>query len=225
MKIDFLIIYKNKLKLPSLFQNSDTPNLEWLLDGLPKSVQNNIKSSEKSKKLFLEYLAMLKDKDELLLWVNKTNKLSSEYVPDDLVVLDTSFSSSKSGLQLRSVVLSDLKAMFESASTQGATLNIISSYRSYKTQKIVFDGWVKKFGEKEARRVSAEPGSSQHQLGTAIDFNNLDENFDKTKEGIWLAQNSHKFGFIISFPKGDEEYTGFKYEPWHYRYVGKEASF
>ncbi|HOV14166.1 MAG TPA: DUF2817 domain-containing protein [Spirochaetota bacterium] len=226
LKVDFLTnIYKNKLDFSFIFKNSEDQKLNWLLEGLPKNIVDNIKSKEANKKSFLQNIKLLESQEDLLSWVNKINKLSNDYIPEDLETLDSSFLSSKKDWQLRKKVLSDLKTMCDDARSNGATLKIISAYRSYETQKRVFEGWVSKFGEKEARRISAEPGYSQHQLGTAIDFNQLDESFDKTKEGIWLLENAYKYGFILSFPKGQEEFTGFKYEPWHYRYIGKDASF
>lgn len=217
-------VYKNQSDLFALFKNSDDKDIESLIKGLPENIKDNIKSSDENKKIFLENYKKLSDMEDLIPLVNKTHKLPADYVPEDLVELKNNFPANRIDFSLRKKILPDLKKMFEDAASDGAQLRIISAYRSYETQKRVFNGWTAKFGEKEARRVSAEPGASQHQLGTAIDFNALDENFEKSREGRWLYENSYKYGFILSFPKGLEEFTGFKYEPWHYRYVGKEAS-
>ena len=93
-----------------------------------------------------------------------------------------------------------------------------------KIKKKVYLQWIETLGEEEAKRVSASPGASQHQLGTTIDFNSLDVSFAKSKQGQWLAENSYKYGFIMSYPEGQEKITGYRYEPWHFRYIGKEAA-
>ena len=104
----------------------------------------------------------------------------------------------------------------------------MSGFRSYERQKDVFAQNVKKLGEETARRVSATPGQSEHQTGLAMDVTSpeidfkLTTEFEKTREGKWVLENAHKYGFIIRYPKGKEAITGYDYEPWHLRYVGKE---
>jgi len=139
--------------------------------------------------------------------------------------LTKEFPSNKESFQLRKILLDDLYDMFFDAEAENIKLSIISAYRSYYTQKSVYNNWKRILGVKQADRVSAKPGASQHQLGTVIDFNQLDESFGKTKEGIWLYNNAYKYGFILSYPEGMEAKTGYAYEPWHYRYIGKEAAF
>ena len=78
--------------------------------------------------------------------------------------------------------------------------------------------------QKERDKVSARPGFSEHQTGLAIDINSLDESFENTVAGKWLAENSSKYGFILRYPKGKEGITGYNYEPWHLRYVGKKLA-
>ena len=106
----------------------------------------------------------------------------------------------------------------------------VSAYRSYKTQQALFNRYVKRDGYEKARTYSAVPGSSEHQTGLAIDVSGSSGKcaaascFANTKEAAWLKKNSQKYGFIIRYPKGKESITGYKYEPWHLRYVGNISS-
>ena len=104
----------------------------------------------------------------------------------------------------------------------GAKLKIISGFRSYEYQEKIYNIYVKEFGEEKTNTFSAKPGHSEHQTGLAIDICEDSDKFIGTKEDIWLQKNAHKFGFIIRYPKGKEHITGYKYEPWHLRYVGKK---
>ena len=104
----------------------------------------------------------------------------------------------------------------------GAKLKIISGFRSYDYQEKRYNIHVKEFGEEKTNTFSAKPGHSEHQTGLAIDICEDSDKFIGTKEDIWLQKNAHKFGFIIRYPKGKEEITRYKYEPWHLRYVGRK---
>lgn len=200
-------------------------NIENLLHGLPLKIKKSILANEDSKKDFVNHFNHLRIDEELLLLVNKKIKLPEEYEPDDLVNISDNFPTDKKDLQLRMLIIPFLERMFEDARSESINLKIISGYRSYDTQKNVFNYWSNKLGEEEAKMVSAHPGCSQHQLGTTIDFNSLNMDFGKTKEGKWLYKNSYKYGFILSFPPGQEDLTGFKYEPWHFRFIGIDAAY
>ena len=113
--------------------------------------------------------------------------------------------------------------MKDAAKEDGVTLTIISGYRSYSYQKGLYDGYVKTYGKASTDTFSARPGHSEHQTGLAADLNRIDENFGNTKEGKWLDENASKYGFILRYPKGKQDITGYKYEPWHFRYIGSEA--
>ena len=114
--------------------------------------------------------------------------------------------------------------MQQDAAKQGIKLEIISGFRSYQTQQNTYNGWVNQYGKEYADTISARPGHSEHQSGLAMDVNSLKFAFADTKEGIWLAENCWKYGFIIRYPEGKEDITGYKYEPWHIRYLGKELA-
>lgn len=104
----------------------------------------------------------------------------------------------------------------------GVKLNIASGFRSYDYQEQVYNEYVKKYGEEKTNTFSAKPGHSEHQSGLALDICEDSDKFINTKEDKWLQENAHKFGFIIRYPKSKEYITGYKYEPWHIRYVGKK---
>ena len=122
----------------------------------------------------------------------------------------------------------EAKAAFDNmaaaAAADGLKLFIRSGFRSYTTQRSLYNGYVKRDGAAAADRYSARPGYSEHQTGFAFDINKADSSFIGTPEAIWLANNAYKFGFILRYPEGKESVTGYMYEPWHYRYVGVEKA-
>lgn len=167
------------------------------------------------------------DHAEMLL--DTTFRLPDTPDPPDLVsVREAGFASDH---LVRAVLIDDLRALREAAEAAGMGLEVQSAYRSFAYQRQVFAGWVARLGEAQALRVSARPGHSEHQLGTAIDFRSrggpapweLDD-WGRTPEGAWLIANAHRFGFVLSYPAGEEERTCYDYEPWHYRWLGRERA-
>lgn len=169
--------------------------------------------------------------DDLLAIVDKEYGLKADYVPADLVHIDKYGNETPAGkYQLRSIIINDLQAMFQEAEKLGYVLIIFSAYRSYQTQSWTYNYWVEKLGQKEANRVSARPGHSEHQLGTVIDVTveglpgNVYSFFGQSEAGKWLAANAYKYGFVMSYSPGSEELTGYQTEPWHFRYVEVETA-
>jgi len=117
-----------------------------------------------------------------------------------------------------------LDALIAAAALDGIDLWLKSGFRSYETQKMLYNNYVARDGKDEADRYSARPGHSEHQTGLAFDLNSLEQNFGETKEGIWLREHCAEYGFIIRYPADKEEITGYMYEPWHIRYLGKELA-
>lgn len=117
-----------------------------------------------------------------------------------------------------------LNEMFAGAAQDGITLWIASGYRSYATQNWLYNNYVAMDGKAAADTYSARPGHSEHQTGLAFDLNDVSDYFANTDEGIWLANNCWKYGFIIRYPAGKEAKTGYKYEPWHVRYLGRDVA-
>jgi LAS superfamily LD-carboxypeptidase LdcB len=172
-----------------------------------------------------------RDPNDLLVLVNKKYQLPSTYSPSDLVSLEsTGLRLTKSGLYMRSVLISDLTQLVSDIKDQGIDIAVTSAYRSYQTQQSTYNYWVayNNGSTAAADTISARPGHSQHQLGTAIDFttsqikDQLGQQFAETPAGIWLAQNAWKYGFVMAYPQGYENITGYSFEPWHFRYIGKE---
>jgi D-alanyl-D-alanine carboxypeptidase len=159
--------------------------------------------------------------------VDRDIALSPNYEPDDLVpLIKNGIRAKHSSLQLRKIVVPHLKAMFDAAEAAGYKLMVFSAYRSYKTQQRLYAYWVNTLGKEEADRSSARPGHSEHQLGTTVDVTAVNlkgdvfDNFGKSPAGKWLAENAYKYGFVMSYPPDSEPITGYKYEPWHFRYLG-----
>lgn len=117
-----------------------------------------------------------------------------------------------------------LQEMFAAAQIEGYNLFVKSGFRSYSTQKSLYNGYVKRDGTAAADRYSARPGHSEHQTGLAFDINKASSSFAGSPEAIWLAANCYKYGFIIRYPEGKESITGYIYEPWHIRYLGVEIA-
>jgi zinc D-Ala-D-Ala carboxypeptidase len=156
-------------------------------------------------------------------------RLSSTYKPTTLV--STSNAGLNGGYKVRKGIVKDLKLMAAAARKASARFSVQSAYRSYSTQKSTFAYWVKVHGYAVALKESARPGHSEHQLGTTVDLRTYGgkapwdvTDWGKSKAGKWLAANSWKYGFILSYPKGKTAITCYTYEPWHFRYVGRTTA-
>jgi D-alanyl-D-alanine carboxypeptidase len=114
--------------------------------------------------------------------------------------------------------------MAAAARRDGITLVVSSAYRSYDYQVGVYNRIVREMGQEAADRESARPGHSQHQTGLAADFGSIDDSFALTAAGRWMAANAPRFGWSLSFPDGYESVTGYRWESWHFRYVGKDLA-
>lgn len=114
--------------------------------------------------------------------------------------------------------------MARAAQADGLMLRVYSGYRSYERQAAIYSNYCRTHGQAEADTFSARPGHSEHQTGLAIDVNDASEAFAGTPEAAWLAEHCAQFGFIIRYPQGKEAVTGFMYEPWHVRYVGRRCA-
>ena len=207
------------LSLHSQFALTET-ELDGIVAGLPDESAAAIRGNPVQ---FLDNVAVLLQADRsVLTLVDKDNLLPAEFEPDDLVPLSTfadRLTLNRDELSLRSPLMPDLLAMVDDAAADGVTLDISSSYRSYTYQEWLFQYWVEELGLEEAERVSARPGSSQHQLGTTVDFGSVTAAFADHPAGIWLAENAWRYGFSLSYPDGYEALTGYAYEPWHYRWI------
>ena len=157
--------------------------------------------------------------------VNKYNYLPSDFIPNNLVYLNE-YSKSNS-IQLVDEAYQAFKKLASDALLQNLKIRIVSAYRSYDYQKNLYNNYLKTDSQDEVDTYSARPGFSEHQTGLAIDVDNYLLSYNKfhlTQEFGWMLKNAHKYGFILRYGLNQENITGYKYEPWHYRYVGTKIS-
>ena len=165
--------------------------------------------------------------------INKKRALDPiRYAPADLTAPDMQLAGSDTAdnMQVNAQTASALSELNAAAKADGVRLVLASGYRSYDTQVAVYNSEVKGFGQAQADRESARPGHSEHQTGWAADLAaasgecKIESCFADTNEGIWLAANAYKYGFIIRYTEDKTGITGYKYEPWHVRYIGKDLA-
>lgn len=158
--------------------------------------------------------------------VNKYSYLPSTYAPTDLVTI--SAQNSTRTVSMRKEAAQAFEKMSNDARSKGYIIKAHSTYRSYEQQKSIYNSYVLDDGQAAADTYSARPGFSEHQTGLVADVvasNSTDiTDFDKYKENRYVLENAHKFGFIVRYPVGKENITGYKSEPWHLRYIGVETA-
>lgn len=168
------------------------------------------------------------DTNSMLLLANKKHPLPSGYAPSDLVIPNVQTNGNT--VYMRQEAASALEEMFTAAANDGVTLLAGSGYRSEDYQRTLYNGYVEQYGVETADTISSRPGYSDHQTGLALDISDHDgatyltQAMENTPEGQWLREHAHEYGFIMRYPKGKQDITGYAYEPWHFRYVGKEWS-
>ena len=175
--------------------------------GLDNEFYTNIKSADTSK--------------GSLILVNKYYSIDKDYNAN-LETLGDGYGKGK----LNKEAAKHFREMVDAAKADGITLKSISAYRSYSSQESIYKNYVKQDGVKKADTYSARPGHSEHNTGLAVDINTASSSahFEKTKEYDWLINNSYKYGFILRYPEDKMFITGYKYEPWHYRYLNIEVA-
>ncbi len=157
--------------------------------------------------------------------VNKHNYLKEDYVPENLKSLSSTYALSN--MKMVEEAANAFESLSKDASKENYKIIAMSTYRSYEYQVDLYNKYVKSDGKDAADTYSGRPGNSEHQTGLAVDVYNQTEtytNFEKTKEYNWMQENAYKYGFILRFPKGKENETGYEFESWHYRYVGKDIA-
>jgi D-alanyl-D-alanine carboxypeptidase len=173
----------------------------------------------------LDLLSVLEGDPYQWILVDKGHPLPEDYEPGDLVELEgPSYLVNRPGLLLRRPAAEALAEMTAAARAEGLSLPASSAYRSYAYQAEVYARNVRESGQEAADRESARPGNSQHQLGLVVDFGSIDDSFADTPAGRWLRANAGRFGWSLSFPQGYEALTGYRWESWHYRYVGRDLA-
>ena len=177
--------------------------------------------SSNKKNKFYKDIVKIDNPNKINVLVNKNNILSENYIPSDLEPIDIKYSYENKMLR------KEAKEQFEKLSSDALSLGYrivaTSAYRSYDYQKDLYEFYVKEKGLEYADLCSARPGHSEHQTGLAVDVEGSNRSYDDFEDAIefnWMKENAHKYGFILRYPKDKQDITGFKYEPWHYRYVG-----
>ena len=156
--------------------------------------------------------------------VNKYRYLSADFVPEKLVSISDEYTGGEE-FRANKTAVNALQQMFESAKLDGLEMLVNSAYRSYEDQVEITEFYRKWYGDNYVNNYVARPGFSEHQTGLAFDIGSTSENvFANSDEYKWMQENAYKYGFIMRFYKKAETITGFKSEPWHYRYVGKEIA-
>ncbi len=176
------------------------------------------------------------ERDAYLILVNKVTTVGADFVPVDLVKIPTEYTYNGRTVEMRETAAKAMEAMFRELFAQGfKDMHITSGYRSYEYQVSLYNTYVKremdnnkKLTREQAEKIvdtySAKAGTSEHQTGLCADMHNLssaDKKFAKQKAYAWLKENAWKFGFILRFPEDGEEITGYSFEPWHWRFVGR----
>ena len=177
------------------------------------------------------YMMPQADPTQTLLLVNKQNKaptLPLTLCYPEVLPVEERYAVNTA---MRPDAASALAAMFQAAQAEDVALYALSGFRSYSTQKAIFERKKQERGEKAANRSSAKAGYSEHQTGLAMDYKGastlrggLSKDIGASPEGQWVAENCWRYGFIVRYPEDQTGVTGYIYEPWHVRYVGKETA-
>lgn len=198
----------------------------------PTEVKDNpkpIPTEAEPEETFVPATEMDLDPSSITVFVNKEHALPKDYKPAELVIPNIYFDLTyyDERTMMRPEAAAAIEKLFTAAKNAGYQLCGVSGYRSYTRQKKIFTENILTKGKAHTLQYSAVPGTSEHQTGLAMDLScaslkfDLSSTFAKTPEGIWLADNAYRFGFTIRYPEGKADITGYAYEPWHIRYVGK----
>lgn len=174
---------------------------------------------------FYKNIKEVKNPGDLTVLVNKNYRLPVDYIPKDLEQISLDYATDEK--YMRKVAKEQFERLSEDAKQMGYQIVAASTYRSYDYQEKLYHYYLETKGEEYADQCSARPGHSEHQTGLSVDVMGSNQDYDLFAESIefnWMSNHAHEYGFILRYPKGKERVTGFKYEPWHYRYVGVEAA-
>lgn len=208
-------IFSNLDKYISYYKNSDNDTLSHTISMV--NVRANYDYYDK------KAVTKTNEKDGNLMLVNKYHNLTKNYTPTDLVKVKNYYAYGDN--EIKKEVYEAFLKMWNDAKKENLTLIITSAYRDYDYQEKLWNSYSNANGEDWADSVAARAGFSEHQTGLTLDivtYNSTMNNFENSDEFKWLSKNAYKYGFILRYPKGKEEITGYSYESWHYRYVGIE---
>lgn len=235
---EILLLNKTRAHTKELFLRLQTNNLDltYMLEGernINQNLSNNLQVEQEKNTIFQSQIQNIsgvvgtlqklsQTDEELLKKYSKVYFLSENYIPSKLSRIDGQYLlNSSAELYFHGDALPFLSAMISEAKSRNVDLKIVSAYRSFDDQISVKEGYKTLYGY-GANQFSADQGYSEHQLGTTVDFTNstlkkLVTDFEKKPEYKWLIENAYRYGFILSYPKGNSFY---QYEPWHWRFVG-----
>ena len=174
---------------------------------------------------FYKNIKTITEPDIYLVLVNKEYKLPENYVPSKLELISNEFANENKYLREEAKIA--FETLSKDAKNLGYRVVAVSTYRDYEYQDKLYNMYVEEKGIDYADKCSARPGHSEHQTGLAVDVEGSNRDYDEfenSEEFVWMKENAYKYGFILRYPKGKEKITGFKYEPWHYRYVGLDVA-
>lgn len=232
-KIEELLTTEKNEKLINILKQK-----YFLIKNLDKYLEYSDKNSDLDLQEVVALVNVHRDKDYYddmeetdtslgnIMLVNKYNALSKDYEVENLTNISKTYSYGDNK-KLNKEAYDAFIDLAEDAKKEGYTILIVSSYRSYKDQEDVWKDYKASFGTRKADAYAARAGSSEHETGLAIDVADYyDENdkFEDTDSFKWMQANAHKYGYILRYPKGKENITGYSYEAWHYRYVGIETA-
>lgn len=182
-------------------------------------------TGDEQKDMFYHDIEQIKNPNHPLVLVNKFHRLDKDYIPKDLEKIKLDYANDHK--YLRHPARIAFEELSQDAKKLGYKIIAVSAFRSYRYQDDLYNYYVREKGLEYADKASARPGHSEHQTGLSVDVMGDNEDYDlfeQSSEFNWMKENAHKYGFIMRYPKGKEYITGFKYEPWHYRYVGIEPA-
>ena len=170
---------------------------------------------------FYSAVQTAEDPDSVTVLVNKHYQLPDGFVPE-LEVLGAGYGSGS----MQPEAAAAFRAMADAARAEGVSLRSVSAYRSYQLQKSAYNGYLRNASQAYVDTFSARPGHSEHQTGLAVDINvaTRKANFEKTPAFAWLKEHCAEYGFILRYLEDKQAITGYRFEPWHFRYVGEEAA-
>ena len=210
-------IFSNLDKYISYYKESDNDTLSHTISIV--NVKANYDYYDK------KAVTKTNENDKNLMLVNKYHNLTKEYLPNDLVKIKNYYAYGDN--EIKKEVYESFLKMWNDAKEENLSLIITSAYRDYSYQEKLWNSYSNSKGENWADSVAARAGFSEHQTGLALDivtYGSTMNNFENSDEFKWLSKNAYKYGFILRYPKGKEDITGYSYESWHYRYVGKEVA-
>lgn len=214
-------------------EGADKYLLDEILDENAQMLSEDEKGNENKEEEQIKKNVTFSSDDWRLLLINKQHP-----IPDDYTFTLGTIKTVKGNMKCDERIIDELLSMMQAASEEGVNLAICSPYRDLNRQEVLFNRKIKAYMDKgmsymEAYKISSQavtvPGASEHQIGLAIDivcdtYSLLDEGFADTSAGIWLKEHCAEYGFILRYPEGKEYITSIEFEPWHFRYVGKEAA-